>query len=617
MGLLLNADPNAPLGEGGGVVMMLFLVVYDDDGGVEMVEVVMRWWLSRVMAWWCTARCQQWVSRRWLEFGQKMGGEVMTMAVFELSFIRSQASVRDSFSCWEKDWISLRSRLKRSRGKNRLMKAVRSSSHVLIVPSLSLYSHVFAFLVSDRGNIIRIGFGSTIELISFDESQVVTFDGKFICGFRNGNYEPGSRSDNTVDSPRGFIIHGIEIFKGNEKVTEETLLFRRRSIRFRVRSGSGNGSTSSEFKDLMEVNFIMKELGIKSGLSIVVIDYVRRDSDNMSSLKVLVDGEAKKVSYLLCSELIATTSGRVKWQSQSPEIQQTGGFMVPLKNYLQQLMPNPEDIIDSTIAMNMTLALMAKAFKLNYSTPTNNNQRISSNPRNRQIAQPGMNMGQDRQMQMIGGCLEPKSSECWKSESDWEWQSCHKEYDLMVAAADLDEIEEVNANCILMANLQQASSSVTSNSVSTPPVSKDVNNDKVIAPGMFRISPDKVFREAKKSSRSMNKEVKVEEHHRNLLLSKKNKNNSSACNNSKIDSLNTRKSRLLLRWSPTGRLFDHDGKLVTSSKSESQVDCSNGDNACTSNAMEPTIKWFPNSTSLLGRLSRFVYGASTQVVPST
>nr|GEZ39463.1 Gag-Pol polyprotein [Tanacetum cinerariifolium] len=34
-----------------------------------------------------------------------------------------------------------------------------------------------------------------------------------------------------------------------------------------------------------------------------------------------------------------------------------------------------------------------------------------------------------------------------------------EEYDLMVAAAaDLDEIEKVNANCILMANLQQASS---------------------------------------------------------------------------------------------------------------------------------------------------------------
>nr|GFA70920.1 hypothetical protein [Tanacetum cinerariifolium] len=36
-----------------------------------------------------------------------------------------------------------------------------------------------------------------------------------------------------------------------------------------------------------------------------------------------------------------------------------------------------------------------------------------------------------------------------------------EEYDLMAAAADLDDIEEVNANCILMANLQQASTSGT------------------------------------------------------------------------------------------------------------------------------------------------------------
>nr|GFC94388.1 ribonuclease H-like domain-containing protein [Tanacetum cinerariifolium] len=36
-----------------------------------------------------------------------------------------------------------------------------------------------------------------------------------------------------------------------------------------------------------------------------------------------------------------------------------------------------------------------------------------------------------------------------------------EEYDLMAAAVDLDEIEEVNANCILMANLQQASTSGT------------------------------------------------------------------------------------------------------------------------------------------------------------
>nr|GFB70197.1 hypothetical protein [Tanacetum cinerariifolium] len=36
-----------------------------------------------------------------------------------------------------------------------------------------------------------------------------------------------------------------------------------------------------------------------------------------------------------------------------------------------------------------------------------------------------------------------------------------EEYDLMAAAADLDDIEEVNTNCILMANLQQASTSGT------------------------------------------------------------------------------------------------------------------------------------------------------------
>nr|GEU40745.1 ribonuclease H-like domain-containing protein [Tanacetum cinerariifolium] len=83
------------------------------------------------------------------------------------------------------------------------------------------------------------------------------------------------------------------------------------------------------------------------------------------------------------------------------------------QNYLQQPMPNPEDMTDPTT-------------------------RISSNPRNRQIAQPGMIMGQDRQMQMVG-----------------------EEYDLMAAAADIDEIKEVNANCILMANLQQASTSST------------------------------------------------------------------------------------------------------------------------------------------------------------
>nr|GFB82855.1 hypothetical protein [Tanacetum cinerariifolium] len=137
------------------------------------------------------------------------------------------------------------------------------------------------------------------------------------------------------------------------------------------------------------------------------------------------------------------------------------------RNYLQQQMPNPEDITDPTTAMNMALALMAKAFKLNYSTPTKNNQRISTNPRNRQIAQPGMNIGQARQMQMVGARVEGNA--VGQNGNQIRCYNCRgvgiqlqaKEYDLMADAADLEEIEEVNANCILMANLQQASTSGT------------------------------------------------------------------------------------------------------------------------------------------------------------
>nr|GEX28930.1 retrovirus-related Pol polyprotein from transposon TNT 1-94 [Tanacetum cinerariifolium] len=174
------------------------------------------------------------------------------------------------------------------------------------------------------------------------------------------------------------------------------------------------------------------------------------------------------------------------------------------------------NITDPTTAMNMALALMAKAFKLNYSTPTNNNQRISSNPRNRQIAQPeyresewiqcntecqesgnanqnlngngnlvaaraegnaaGHNGNQIRYYNCRGvghfarNCtVRPKRRDAvylqtqlliaQKEEARIQLQA--EEFDLMAAAADLDEIEEANANCILMENLQQASTSGT------------------------------------------------------------------------------------------------------------------------------------------------------------
>nr|GFA12078.1 hypothetical protein [Tanacetum cinerariifolium] len=68
---------------------------------------------------------------------------------------------------------------------------------------------------------------------------------------------------------------------------------------------------------------------------------------------------------------------------------------------MQQPTQNLEDISDLTTAIDMKLELMAKAFTLNNTTLTNNNQRSSSNPSNMQIAQPSMNMDQDRQMLMV------------------------------------------------------------------------------------------------------------------------------------------------------------------------------------------------------------------------
>ncbi|GKC52501.1 hypothetical protein Tco_1075246 [Tanacetum coccineum] len=165
-------------------------------------------------------------------------------------------------------------------------------------------------------------------------------------------------------------------------------------------------------------------------------------------------------------------------------------------NYIQQPMPNPKDITDPATAMNMELVLMAKAFKLNYLTPTNNNQRISSNPHNRQIAQlianPNANQigngnvvvaqdegngnGNNRNQIRCYNCrgLGHLSRNCTtrprkrdvaylqtqlliaqKEEVGIQLQA--EEFDFIAAAGDLDEIEEVNANCILMANLQQAS----------------------------------------------------------------------------------------------------------------------------------------------------------------
>ncbi|GJS73100.1 hypothetical protein Tco_0705941 [Tanacetum coccineum] len=68
---------------------------------------------------------------------------------------------------------------------------------------------------------------------------------------------------------------------------------------------------------------------------------------------------------------------------------------------MQQPMQNPEDISDPITALDMALELMSKAFQLNNTTTTNNNQRSLSNPCYSQIDQSCMNIDQDRQMLMV------------------------------------------------------------------------------------------------------------------------------------------------------------------------------------------------------------------------
>nr|GFA07206.1 integrase, catalytic region, zinc finger, CCHC-type, peptidase aspartic, catalytic [Tanacetum cinerariifolium] len=197
------------------------------------------------------------------------------------------------------------------------------------------------------------------------------------------------------------------------------------------------------------------------------------------------------------------------------------------------------------------------------------------------------------------------------------------------------EKQPIEENLSKVGKTNALSNPVTSNSVSTQQEPKSVNNDKVIAPVMFRINPDKTSREAKKvpntvkaSNRTkpitvsqpyvitkkdvnsyLNGLSSVGNHKAKVFVKEIQKKYQPKVANPKTvgtrESLATpkpRKPTFFLRWSPTGRLFDQEGKLVASSNSESQNDCSNDDNACTSNAIEPKIKRFPNSTSLLDRV---------------
>nr|GEY41162.1 retrotransposon protein, putative, Ty1-copia subclass [Tanacetum cinerariifolium] len=351
------------------------------------------------------------------------------------------------------------------------------------------------------------------------------------------------------------------------------------------------------------------------------------------------------------------------------------------QNYMQQPMPNPEEITDPITVMNMALALMAKAFKLNYSTPTKNNHRISSNPRNRQIAQPSMNMGQDRQMQMVGGNGENQFRQSVGQNVGNQNgligvlgnANQNGNGNLIVARAEGNAtghngnqircynyrgVCHFGRNCTVKPRRKDAAylqtqlliawkeeqASTSGTQTDKAPVydsdgSAEVHNyencydDEIF--NMFTqeeqntellepipephqeaakfVGDFKSLAKEADESLAKHKALKLEIERllrvvANLSIKENQKKHQPKVKKTKkvgfIERLATpkpSKPRFFLRWSPTGRLFDLKGKIIESSESENQSNCSNGENACTSTTPEPKIKRFPNSTSLLGR----------------
>nr|GEW23281.1 retrovirus-related Pol polyprotein from transposon TNT 1-94 [Tanacetum cinerariifolium] len=280
------------------------------------------------------------------------------------------------------------------------------------------------------------------------------------------------------------------------------------------------------------------------------------------------------------------------------------------QNFMQPQMTSLEDINDPTEAMNATLILFAKAFQL--SAPTNNNQRTSSNPHNLAQNQQGFNAWQNggiqgaqnagvqsgrhqnglvvvprianhsgtgnvvaaraegtgiRNQAMCYNCkglshiarnctarprrrdaayLQTQLLIAQKEEAGIQLQA--EEFDFMVAAGDLDEIEEVNANCILMK--EQYTDLLEP--ISEPQlVPQNDNHVTSVTPSMV---------------------------HSGGLV-------------------HTAKTR---RPQPKGNTRN---ARVPSAFKSSEV-----------KKIEPMRKWFSKSTVFLGRLSKFVCGASTRAV---
>ncbi|GJX82643.1 hypothetical protein Tco_0332124 [Tanacetum coccineum] len=124
------------------------------------------------------------------------------------------SSSRSDVGCLAQDWSSFFGAFPSYEAKHRLEIRfhVEEKKHGFSLREFDSEEFMNVFM--------RIGFGSAIKLVSFEESQVVTLNNKFVCGFRNVDCGTGSWSDNMVGSPHGFIIHWIVVSKNIKKVFE-------------------------------------------------------------------------------------------------------------------------------------------------------------------------------------------------------------------------------------------------------------------------------------------------------------------------------------------------------------------------------------------------------------
>ncbi|GJZ47529.1 hypothetical protein Tco_0601361 [Tanacetum coccineum] len=160
------------------------------------------------------------------------------------------------------------------------------------------------------------------------------------------------------------------------------------------------------------------------------------------------------------------------------------------------------------------------------------------------------------------------------------------------------EVEEHPRNLLLSKNKKQMSSECNN-------VKLVIRNDKyevvcALCKQCLITGNHDVFYVNGMNSRSKKQKAKVPNIANQTKLKPQVKKPKKVGSNERLASPKPSKPRSCLRWSLTGRIFDLKGKIITTSEFECQSDCSNGDNACTSNPQEPTIKRFPNYTSFLG-----------------